>query len=704
MADGLEFQVNTTVANTQEAPVVAGLSDGGFVTVWHSYDGTSWDVFAQRYDAARAPVGGEFRVNTQIAGGQNAPAVAALAGGGFVVSWTSATDAYGHASHIFAQRFDAAGTAVGSEFRVNAHNVAGKRASSLTALADGGFVATWQSYAQDGSEWGVYGQRFDAAGTTVGAEFRANTTTYDHQQMPSVTALGDGGFVVSWISQNQDGSDQGVYAQLYAAAGAPVGAEFRVNTTTVNLQTDPAVVGLSGGGFVVTWHGQGAPDGQAVYAQLYDAAGAAVGTEFLVNTDTYDCQYAPAVTALGDGGFVVTWAGRAHGDEFVRGQRFDAAGTKVGTEFQANTTGAGKQNAPAVAAVAGGVAVVWQSDGQDGSGLGIYGTFLPINAAPSGSDTTVTVLEDTAYTFAVADFGFTDPDSGDALSAVRVDTLPAAGSLTLNGTAITAGTVVGAADIAAGKLTFVPAADANGAGHASFTFSVRDTAGPSFAAVPKTLTVDVTAVNDAPTLSATGAAATFTEGGAAVALFAGTSLSAGETGQDITAVTLTVANLADGSHERLVVDGTDVVLTHGFSGATAGGQGIGYAVARNGSTATVTLSKTAGTAAWAGYIDALRYRNTSVDPTAATNRVVTLTSVTDSGGSANGGIDTTPLAVAASVTVNAVASSEFQVNTTVANTQEAPVVAGLSDGGFVTVWHSYDGTSWDVFAQRYDAA
>ncbi len=124
-------------------------------------------------------------------------------------------------------------------------------------------------------------------------------------------------------------------------------------------------------------------------------------------------------------------------------------------------------------------------------------TGTAVNDAPAGTNATVTTNEDTAYTFSAATFGFTDVDAGDSLSAVRIDSVPGAGSLTLSGAAVSAGQVVTAAQLAAGNLVFTPAANANGAGYASFTFSVRDQSSV-YDAAPNTLTVDVTAVNDAP--------------------------------------------------------------------------------------------------------------------------------------------------------------------------------------------------------------
>ncbi|TKB92562.1 MAG: tandem-95 repeat protein, partial [Nitrospira sp.] len=124
-----------------------------------------------------------------------------------------------------------------------------------------------------------------------------------------------------------------------------------------------------------------------------------------------------------------------------------------------------------------------------------------VNEAPTGADATVTINEDTSHTFTSANFGFSDVDVGDALSAVRIDTLPGSGTLTLSGAAVTAGQVVTVADITAGNVVFTPAVNANGVGYATLTFSVRDSTN-GYDAAPNSLTFDVTAVNDAPTLTA----------------------------------------------------------------------------------------------------------------------------------------------------------------------------------------------------------
>lgn len=130
------------------------------------------------------------------------------------------------------------------------------------------------------------------------------------------------------------------------------------------------------------------------------------------------------------------------------------------------------------------------------------------NRAPRGEDRTVTMLEDGVHLFAIADFGFADPDDSipDAFAGVLITRAPAAGALTLAGATVQVGDFVTAQDILDGRLVFTPLANANGSAYADFGFRVRDTGGTAQGGVDtdpvtRTLTLDVTAVNDAPVVS-----------------------------------------------------------------------------------------------------------------------------------------------------------------------------------------------------------
>ena len=126
-----------------------------------------------------------------------------------------------------------------------------------------------------GTNYRVSGQRFDVDGAKAGDTFQVNTETYNHQQDPSIAAHGDG-FVVTWESRYQDdldsngngNSNYGIYGQRFGADGSTDGAEFQVNTYTSNDQYNPSITDLADGGFVITWESSGQDgSGYGIYGQ-----------------------------------------------------------------------------------------------------------------------------------------------------------------------------------------------------------------------------------------------------------------------------------------------------------------------------------------------------------------------------------------------------------------------------------------------------
>jgi Ca2+-binding RTX toxin-like protein len=304
------------------------------------------------------PMADEFPVNRYTAGGQVYPSVAALADGGFVAAWAS----YGQdGSHygVYAQRFGEDGAAEGAELPVNTYTPGLQSRPAVAGLAGGGFVVTWVSAAQDGSSYGDYGQRFDDSGARVGGELRLNATTAGAQYAPSVAALGGGGFVAVWTSEGQDGSGDGVYGQRFGPDGGAAGGEFRINDTTRYDQSVAGVAGLGDGGFVAVWTSDGQDgSGDGVYARRYGANGVPVTGELRVNTTTAGDQQAWDVDALADGGWLVAWdsLARPDSDPLVRGQRYGADGGALGSELPLATD----VNLPTAAGLAdGGFVLVW---------------------------------------------------------------------------------------------------------------------------------------------------------------------------------------------------------------------------------------------------------------------------------------------------------------------------------------------------------
>ena len=276
----------------------------------------------------------------------------------------------------------------------------------------------------------------------------------------------------------------------------------------------------------------------------------------------------------------------------------------------------------------------------------------PVNDAPVGTATTVTTLEDTPYTFARADFGFTDPHDSPAngFQAVRITTLPVAGALSDNGTAVTAGQFVSVGDIDAGRLKFTPAADANGTPYANLTFQVQDDGGTANEGVdldptPRLLTVNVTAVNDAPVGTPT-----------------------------------TVTTFEDTPY-------TFVRADFGFTDPHDSPANNPQAVKITTVPAAGTLRDN-GTAVTAGQflsvddIDAGRLMFTpAADATGAPYASFTF-QVQDDGGTANGGVNLDPMPRALTVNVTAVNDAPVGTPTTVTTFEDAPYTFVRADFGF----------------------
>ena len=198
-------------------------------------------------------------------------------------------------------------------------------------------------------------------------------------------------------------------------------------------------------------------------------------------------------------------------------------------------------------------------------------------------------------------------------------------------------------------ITFTNGTDDPGASR-TINITVTDGTDTSNVAVA---TINITEINDEPTLTATGGTPVFTEGDAQVDLFSAVTASTIEAGQTFSSLTLTVSNVTDGASELLRIDGSDVALTNGNVVATAL-NALFVSVTVTGSLATVTFSGAAlSAAALQILVDGLAYRNSSENPTDA-NRVVTITQVVDSGSNVSPNDNTTTLNIAATVNVNPV--------------------------------------------------
>ncbi len=353
---GNDILVNTYTTGAQSAADVVRHSDGSFIVVWGSQgqDGSGWGVFGRKYDRDGIALGGEFQVNSYTTGDQYYPAIASDGGSGFVVQWSGGGPQSG--VRLYARLFDAPAQPAGPEFAVgNAGGLIGQ-SHDVSVDGSGGFVSVWA-----GSE--IAAQRFDAAGSAIATQFQVNTYTTDAQFGPRVARSSSGDFLIIWrhITPGGSASNQNVRARAFAADGTPIGPDFDVIGHEAGRRPSPAVSALDTGEFAVVW-----VRGREVQGRIFDTAGQAVTSPFAINTVTVDYVAASgtAVSGVSGGDFVVAWAGPSaspNDGRTIAARRMSRSGAGVGPQVVArNVVSTRTPNLGGIAAnTAGSFVVAW---------------------------------------------------------------------------------------------------------------------------------------------------------------------------------------------------------------------------------------------------------------------------------------------------------------------------------------------------------
>jgi hypothetical protein len=354
---GGEFQVNAYATGDQNGSVAMNAS-GQFLVTWGSegQDGSEFGIFARRYNSSGTAQAAEFQVNAYTGGDQFRPVAGMEADGDFVIAWVDDIRD-GQSAGVFARRFDSSGTPKAPDFQVNTRTVSYQEKAEIAVSGDGRFVVVWVSSNHDGSDYGVFARRFDAAGVPQANEFQVNSFTQGEQFEPDVGMSGNGGFVVAWKSS--EAQDRGIFARRFNSGGISQTDPFRVDLVNQSTEQSVAVGMSSEGEFVISWV---AADGVfgGVFARRFDATGIPQAVEFLVNTETYGSQNLHRAAVDGDGDFVIAWTSTPQ-DGYSRGvfaRRFDATGAAQAVEFQVNSSTLAEELVPAVATAAGGDFVI----------------------------------------------------------------------------------------------------------------------------------------------------------------------------------------------------------------------------------------------------------------------------------------------------------------------------------------------------------
>ncbi len=377
-----EFLINTFLDSTQRDPQIAKDANGNYCVVWNSdYQVASTsqgDIYLQLFSSNDIKIGTEQLVNTITAGDQEKPSLAMNSNGDFVVAWAS----YSNFNSIYdiKARLYKNNIPIGNEFLVNTYTTNSQTNPSVAIDAFGNFIIVWESWYQDGSDRGVYAQRFDNNGNKVGSEFLVNSTTLYGQSRPVIKYFNDGKFIFVWESWRQDVTTiggYGVFAKIFNPDGTTAVNEFQINTYTADYQWYADVETFSDNSFVVTWCSweQDGFDG-GIYYQRFNSSGQKIGEEVLVNKTTNEYQWLPKVKKLGGKNLAFVWSSwKQDGSrEGVYATFFDEQDKRFAFETQVNTYSTQFQWEPDfIVKDTNTILVVWASWGQYGKDYEIIG-------------------------------------------------------------------------------------------------------------------------------------------------------------------------------------------------------------------------------------------------------------------------------------------------------------------------------------------
>ncbi len=311
---GMQFVVNTTAFSIQSDPDVAMDANGNFIVVWSGSDINGYTtVYGRLFDSTGKALGSQFLVAPTMTTIQQQPSVARDVKGDFAVTWTRYNQVGDKYGNIVGRFFDSTGKPITGEFAVSTTLTRSNEFSDVAIADNGNIAVTWQSQSATADGWDIYGQRISAAGSKLGGEFRVNNSTSNIQISPHISADATGNYVIVWQSYLQDGSDYGVYARRYSAAGAALdGNEVRINETVLNRQYQPDVAVARSGGYTIVWTAFGQDDlitkDYGIYARMYNADGSSAASEFRINATTRGDQITPAVSRNAtNGNYTVVW-------------------------------------------------------------------------------------------------------------------------------------------------------------------------------------------------------------------------------------------------------------------------------------------------------------------------------------------------------------------------------------------------------------
>jgi len=276
-----------------------------------------------------------------------------------------------------------------SEFRVNISTPDHQRFPDVATTLDGGFVIVWEEEGTDPNKAfePLRGNMYDAAGEMTHGPLTLASGSFTHLA-PSVDAFSDGGFVLAWTRKPGNSTD--IQANLFNAQGGNIMSQFPVNTDTPGSHNEASVTSFSDDSFIVVWSAYWAGN-WFVTGKRFGPDGSAVGNEFVLNDYSNEAQNAARVAPFEDDSFVVAWHGDGPGDSVgIFAQMFDAEAEPEAGQIPVNNYQPDPQFFPDVATqTSGGFVVAWMSMNQGEGDWGVRARLFDNEGNPTSSDLAV---------------------------------------------------------------------------------------------------------------------------------------------------------------------------------------------------------------------------------------------------------------------------------------------------------------------------
>jgi len=266
-----EVQLSQAALFEKARPAVSAYADGRFVAIWDEAGTTTPSVVGRVFTADGTAAGEGLQLQAESKEGL--PAVAVLDDQKFAVLWELMTDSWG--IDVFGQVLQYDGAEVGNQFVVPKMRPENQTNPGVARVADDKFLAGYASQASDGDGSGAVIRLFNSLGVPQSGEMFANTYLPGDQDFVGVALLAGGDFVTVWHGPGPGDEDKlGIYAQVFTPVLVKQGGELHANHQVVGLQEKPQVAALADGGFVVVWESENQDgDGDGIFAQRFAADG-----------------------------------------------------------------------------------------------------------------------------------------------------------------------------------------------------------------------------------------------------------------------------------------------------------------------------------------------------------------------------------------------------------------------------------------------